>query len=62
MELDYRCANNRCYNYICTITCFSLIMEKYIIFTKSQLIKDAVDITNLSAYYALEAESLGKLL
>jgi hypothetical protein len=41
---------------------FALIMEKYIIFTKSQLIKDAVDITNLSAYYALEAESLGKTI
>lgn len=41
---------------------FAVIMEKYIVFTKSQLIKDAVDITNLSAYYALEAESLGKNL
>ena len=41
---------------------FASVMEKYIVFTKSQLIKDAVDITNLSAYYTLEAESLGKSL
>lgn len=39
---------------------FASIMEKYIIFTKYQLIKDGVDITNLSAYYVLETESLGK--
>ncbi len=39
---------------------FASVMEKYIVFTKSQLIKDAVDITNISAFYALEAESLGK--
>ncbi|NSW90492.1 MAG: hypothetical protein HPY74_07415 [Firmicutes bacterium] len=39
---------------------FSSIMERYILFTKSQIIKDAMDVTNLSVYYALETETLGK--
>ena len=39
---------------------FSAIMERYILFAKTQVIKDAMDITNLSAYYALETEILGK--
>ena len=39
---------------------FSIIVERYIILTKIQIIKDAVDLTNSSMYNALNAKSLGK--
>lgn len=37
---------------------FSGVIEKYIILNKAQIIKDAVDMTNTAAYYAIEAENL----
>ena len=42
------------------IPVFTAIIERYIILTKIQIIKDAVDLTNSSVYNALSAESLGK--
>lgn len=39
---------------------FSLIMEKYLIFIKSQAIKDSIDMANVSTYMALDIQSLGK--
>lgn len=39
---------------------FSAVMEKYMLLIKAQAVKDAVDITNLSSYYAMETEVLGK--
>jgi len=38
----------------------SFVLEKYIIINKAQMIKDAVDMTNISTYNALDAASLGK--
>ncbi len=39
---------------------FSVIMEKYLLLTKAQTIKDAVDMANISAYNALNTARLGK--
>jgi hypothetical protein len=39
---------------------FSAVMEKYAVMNRIQTIKDAVDITNISAYVAIDAEGLGK--
>lgn len=39
---------------------FSAIAEKYILNAKAQVIRDAVDITNISAYNALNPDDLGK--
>jgi len=39
---------------------FSAVMEKYIIQNKAQIIKDAVDMTNVSTYNAIKADSLGR--
>jgi len=39
---------------------FSTVIEKYIIIAKSQVIKDAVDMTNVSAYNALNSVNLAK--
>ena len=39
---------------------FSAIMERYMLLVKVQAIKDAVDLTNLSSYFAMETEILGK--
>lgn len=39
---------------------FSVILEKYIVLNKVQMIRDAVDMTNLSVYNALDAGSLGR--
>jgi len=39
---------------------FSSVIEKYLILNKAQIIKDAVDITNIAAYNALSAESLSR--
>lgn len=38
---------------------FSTVMEKYIIFNKAQIIRDAVDMTNISTYSAINAGCLG---
>jgi hypothetical protein len=38
----------------------SVVLEKFIIINKGQIIKDAVDITNISLYNAINAVSLGK--
>lgn len=38
---------------------FSAVVEKYIVESKIQIIRDALDITNVSAYNALNASSLG---
>ncbi|MGI6668003.1 MAG: hypothetical protein ACOX4M_00640 [Acetivibrionales bacterium] len=40
---------------------FSAIIEKYTLNAKAQTIRDAVDITNISAYNALNAGDLGKV-
>jgi hypothetical protein len=40
---------------------FSVIIEKYILSVKTQVIRDAVDITNISAYNALNPDDLGKV-
>lgn len=40
---------------------FSSVMEKYIVLDKARLIRDSVDMTNISVYDALNAESLGKV-
>lgn len=39
---------------------FSVVIEKYIIYNKLLAIKDAVDMTNISAYNAINAENLGR--
>lgn len=39
---------------------FSVVMEKYILSEKSRIIKDAIDMTNISAYNALDTLELGK--
>lgn len=39
---------------------FSFIIEKYLILNKAQIIKDAVDMTNIAAYNAINAGNLGK--
>lgn len=41
---------------------FSAIMEKYIMLNKMQIIRDAVDMTNISAYSAINAGNLGETL
>ncbi len=38
---------------------FSVVMEKYILSEKSRIIKDAVDMANISAYNALDTLELG---
>lgn len=40
---------------------FSAVIEKYIYAEKARIIRDAVDMTNISAYNALNAESLGQV-
>ena len=40
---------------------FSAVIEKYIFAEKVRMIRDAVDMTNISAYNALNTESLGKV-
>lgn len=40
---------------------FSVIIEKYILSVKAQVIRDAVDITNISVYNALSPDDLGKV-
>ena len=39
---------------------FSAVVEKYIIANKAQIIRDAVDLTNIAVYNAVEAGNLGK--
>ena len=39
---------------------FSIIMEKYLLLNKAQIIKDAVDMTNISVYNAINTAELGK--
>jgi hypothetical protein len=39
---------------------FSVIIEKYIVLAKVQIINDTVDLTNSSMYNALNAKSLGE--
>jgi len=39
---------------------FCALMERYMVFSKSQIIRDAIDVANLSLYYAIETETLGK--
>lgn len=38
---------------------FSVVMEKYVLSEKARIIKDAVDMTNISAYNALDTTELG---
>lgn len=40
---------------------FSVILEKYLILNKAQIIKDAMDMTNISVYNAMNAKNLGKV-
>jgi hypothetical protein len=40
---------------------FSSVMERYILLDKARLIRDSVDMTNISVYDALNAASLGKV-
>jgi hypothetical protein len=40
---------------------FSFVAEKFILLDKAQMIRDAVDMTNISAYNALLAGNLGKV-
>jgi hypothetical protein len=39
---------------------FSAVLEKYVVMNRIQLIKDAVDITNVSLYTAIDAGNLGQ--
>ncbi len=39
---------------------FSVVIEKYVLMEKARIIRDAVDMTNISAYNALTAPDLGK--
>jgi len=41
---------------------FSTVMEKYVLMSKTAIIRDAVDMTNISAYQALQAQQLGKVM
>jgi len=41
---------------------FSAVIEKYILMAKARVIRDAVDVTNISAYNALAAPELGKVM
>jgi hypothetical protein len=40
---------------------FSAVMEKYIFLEKSRIIRDAVDMANISVYNALATEELGRV-
>lgn len=40
---------------------FSAVIEKYVIMEKAKMIRDAVDMTNISAYNALNAGGLGRV-
>lgn len=40
---------------------FSIIIEKYILLNKIQIIRDAADVTNISVYNAMNAAQLGKV-
>jgi hypothetical protein len=42
------------------IPVFSVIIERYILLNKLQLIRDAVDITNIAAYNAMDVSLLGR--
>jgi len=44
------------------IPAFAVVIEKFIILNKIQVIKDAVDITNISTYNSIVAEYLGKTI
>ena len=39
---------------------FSAVIEKYFINTKTQIIKDAIDTTNISTYISINPEELGR--
>jgi hypothetical protein len=39
---------------------FAAVMERYILFSKAQVIKDAVDITNAAAYNSIIAQALSR--
>ncbi|MCR4435041.1 MAG: hypothetical protein QHH06_06635 [Clostridiales bacterium] len=39
---------------------FSVVFEKYALLCKGQIIKDAVDMTNVSTYMAINSRNLGK--
>lgn len=39
---------------------FSAVIEKYIIFNKAQIIKDAVDMTNIASYNAINTHDLSR--
>lgn len=39
---------------------FSVVFEKYAILSEGQIIKDALDVTNISSYMALNNQGLGK--
>lgn len=41
---------------------FSAVIEKYILMAKARVIRDAVDVTNISAYNALTVPELGKVM
>lgn len=40
---------------------FSSVMERYILLEKARMIRDSVDMTNISVYNALNSTSLGKV-
>ena len=40
---------------------FSVVMEKYVLLEKARMIRDSVDVTNISAYNALFAGNLGRV-
>jgi len=40
---------------------FSAVIEKYILMEKARIIRDAVDMTNISAYNAMKTGSLGQV-
>lgn len=40
---------------------FSTVLEKYLIMNKAQIIKDAIDMANISAYNAIKADKLGRV-
>jgi len=44
------------------IPVFAAIIERFIILNKIQIIKDAVDITNISTYNSIKAEYLGRTI
>lgn len=41
---------------------FSVVIEKYVLMEKARIIRDAVDMTNISVYNAINAGNLGRLL